>query len=110
MPLDSPRRRRHDEIEFETHEPGGKARQPRELSLSEPILDDDVLSLDITEIAQSLAEGRVAWRVGSSRQIADAREPLSRRLRLARDRRKKQAERKSDREPNPPHGHLAENG
>src|SRR5262249_15657783 len=44
----------HDDIDLETHQLGGKLREPIALSLRMPVLDGDVLSFYITKLASGL--------------------------------------------------------
>ena len=47
---------RNDDVDLELHQLRRKIGKPVELSFREPILDDDVLSFDIAELAQPLPE------------------------------------------------------
>jgi len=74
------------------------------------LINDDGLSLHVPKIAQSLTERVDTACDSGSRPAAQESYPrdLSRVLRLGRERRKENAEKKNDREPDPPHGHLVE--
>src|SRR5262249_51172140 len=86
----------------------GESRKAIELSLRPHLLNDNALSLHVPEIAQSLTERVDTARDNGSRPAAQESYPrdLSRLLRLGRKRRKKNAEKKNNREPDPPHEHL----
>jgi hypothetical protein len=75
-----------------------------------PVLDEDVLALDVTKLAEPLQKrlGRLRW-AGGVTQVANPIDfPCL--LRLGGERRKSQAESENDREPDQPHGHLGEDG
>src|SRR5262249_25416581 len=67
-------------------------------------------ALDVPEVTQSLAEGlRQLGTTGqAASQVAYSRDFA--RLRLRSDRRKNETDNEHDREPDPPHGHLAVDG
>ena len=48
--------RRDDDVHLETHQLGSELGQPIDLSVCRAPLDDDVLTLDIPKLAQTLAE------------------------------------------------------
>jgi hypothetical protein len=77
------------------------------------MLDDDVLSLDISVVAQPLpkrlriVEGRS---IGCRLEEPDSVDLPTCWLRVGGERRKSETESENDREPDQPHGHLVENG
>ena len=46
-----------DDINLERNQFGRKSREPLELPLGISVFDDDVVTLDVTEVTQSLTEG-----------------------------------------------------
>ena len=59
----------HNDINLETHQLGRKAREPIELPLRISVLDGDVLSFDVAEIAQSQPNCLDVWTHEVDRQF-----------------------------------------
>jgi hypothetical protein len=94
----------HDNVDIHTDKLGGKPRVSLSLPAREPILDGDAPTLDVPELVQALAEG-VDLSRGSGRAIEQVPDPgnFAGRLRLGGERRKNEAERENDRQPDLPH-------
>ena len=60
---------RDDEVDFETHELGGKLAAALDFSFCRAPFDDDVLTLNVSELAETLAECLGASRDSRSRRI-----------------------------------------
>ena len=71
------RGRSHDDIHLEGDKLRGERRESLELPLGIPDFDYDVAALDVSKIAQSLAEGvcRAQAAGHAARQVANARDP-----------------------------------
>src|SRR5262249_14894869 len=87
----------------------GQAVDPPELV---PPVDHEILSLDVAKVPKPLTEGLRWGRVGriEGHQYPDARQLSRLLLRLARDRGQNETDSENDREPDPPHRHLARDG
>src|SRR5262245_38200145 len=67
------RSRRYQHVNVAADKPGRNVGELLD-SLSKPVLDDDVLPLDVAKIAQPFSEGlNVTWRRGADAQDTDAR-------------------------------------
>ena len=53
-----------DDINLQRNEFDRKSGEPLEFPLGIPVFNDDVATLDVTEVTQSLEEGRVQLRIG----------------------------------------------
>ena len=75
-----------------------------------PLVNDKVSSFRVAELAQPLFERlEERWWNWSRSEHADA-QGFRCLLRLSGERRKSEADRENDREPDPPHGHLGGDG
>ena len=76
--------------------------------MSVAVLDHDVPTIDIAEVAQSLSEALLPRGEIGGRVVSEIADPIdfARWLCLGRERREREAETDKDREPDPPHGHL----
>jgi len=99
-----------DDINLQRNEFGRKSGEPLEFPLGIPVFNDDVATLDVTEVTQSLEEGRVQLRIGRVAPYVANSSDLGRLLRFREERRKREAESENDRESDQPHaaGSLAE--
>jgi hypothetical protein len=98
-----------DEVQVKPHQFGNESGIAFGLAVSPPVLNGDVLAIDIAEVAESLTECgdvRLIWSLWFRwDQDADAWD-LRHLLCRSGERRNGQAESENDREPDPPHGHL----
>jgi hypothetical protein len=99
---------RYDDVRLEPDQLGREGGQPVEPTLRKSIVDDNILALSLPELAQPFPE-----RIEVRRRIGKGPRPkktyprqLPRLLPLSGERRKSEAERENDREPDQTHGHL----
>src|SRR5262249_30287657 len=103
---DRPWTGRPDDIDLRLDEPGGKSGEPMDVSFRPAVLDRNGLTRDPAQLAQTSVEPQFRghrWGAAVS-EISNARDPGA--LRLGVERRQGEAERETDREPDPPHDHL----
>jgi hypothetical protein len=98
---------RHDDINLERNQFGRESGEPLELPLGISVFNDDVTTLDVAEVTQSLTEG--LGQVGVSGQVGRQEaysSDLGRLLGVGRNRAEEPTEEKGDAEGEPQPSHL----